>query len=68
MRFGIIAALKKRYVKYKDHRRIAWQLDITDAKSLKIFIDEIGIFGKKKALSSVKAHIPHPNCHKFIST
>jgi replicative DNA helicase len=54
LRFGIIAALKKRYVKYKDHRRIAWQLDITDAKSLKIFIDEIGIFGKEKALSSVK--------------
>ncbi|MHC5731387.1 MAG: LAGLIDADG family homing endonuclease, partial [Nostoc sp.] len=31
LRFGIIASLKKRSVKYKNTRRPAWQLDITDA-------------------------------------
>lgn len=54
LRFGIIATLKKRSVKYKDSRRQAWQLDITDAQSIKTFIDEISIFGKEKALLKVQ--------------
>ncbi|MGL5926454.1 DnaB-like helicase C-terminal domain-containing protein, partial [Chroococcidiopsis sp.] len=54
LRFGVVATLKKRLVKYQDSRRVAWQLDITDAVSIKAFIDEIGIFGKEKALSGVK--------------
>ncbi|MGI2903590.1 replicative DNA helicase [Tolypothrix sp. VBCCA 56010] len=53
LRFGIIASLKKRSVKYKDTRRQAWQLDITDAQSIKTFISEIGIFGKEEALTKV---------------
>jgi replicative DNA helicase len=53
LRFGIIASLKKRSVKYKDTRRQAWQLDITDAQSIKSFISEIGIFGKEEALAKV---------------
>lgn len=55
LRFGIIAALKKRSVKYKDSRRQAWQLDITDAESIKNFISEIGIFGKEEALNKVQS-------------
>ncbi|MEA5469409.1 replicative DNA helicase [Spirulina sp. 06S082] len=55
LRFGIIAALKKRSVKYKDGRRVAWQLDITDACALKTFIEEIGIFGKEDAIAAVKS-------------
>ncbi len=53
LRFGIIASLKKRSVKYKNTRRPAWQLDITDAISIKTFILEIGIFGKEEALTKV---------------
>jgi replicative DNA helicase len=53
LRFGIIAALKKRAVKYNNTRRPAWQLDITDAISIKNFIAEIGIFGKEAALAKV---------------
>ncbi len=52
LRFGIIANLKKRSVKYRDERRTAWQLDITDALSIKTFASEIGIFGKEEALNS----------------
>lgn len=55
LRFGIIAALKKRYVKYKNTRRIAWQLNITDAESIKTFISDIGIFGKEDAVNKVQA-------------
>ncbi len=53
LRFGVIASLKKRAVKYKDERRTAWQLDITDARSIKTFNDEIGIHGKEDALSII---------------
>ncbi len=53
LRFGIIAALKKRSIKYNNIRRSAWQLDITDALSIKNFISEIGIFSKEAALAKV---------------
>lgn len=54
LRFGIVSALRRRYVKYKHTRRIAWQLDITDAKSIKTFISDIGIFGKEVAIGKVQ--------------
>lgn len=47
LRFGVIASLKKRSVKYKNSRRTAFQLDITDARSIKTFAKEIGIIGKE---------------------
>ncbi|MBN3922547.1 replicative DNA helicase [Nostoc sp. NMS4] len=57
LRFGIIASLKKRSVKYNNTRRPAWQLDITDALSIKTFIAEIGIFSKEEAIAKVAAAI-----------
>ena len=54
VRFGIIAALKKSSVKYKKTDQLTWQIDITDALSIKTFISEIGIFGKEEALSRVQ--------------
>ncbi|MBK1989723.1 replicative DNA helicase [Sphaerospermopsis aphanizomenoides BCCUSP55] len=57
LRFGIISTLKNRSVKYENTRRPAWQLDITDALSIKTFISEIGIFGKEEALAKVTAAI-----------
>ena len=53
LRFGIITSIKDRSVKYKNERRQIWQLNITDAKSIKNFIDEIGIFGKEEAINAV---------------
>ncbi|MGL5795658.1 MAG: replicative DNA helicase, partial [Waterburya sp.] len=57
LRFGVIASLKHRLIKYKSERKQIWQLDITDAKSIKNFIDEIGIFGKEKAINAVREAI-----------
>jgi len=37
----------------QDHRRPAWQLDITDSDSLQIFMDQIGILGKEAALAKI---------------
>lgn len=50
LRFGIIAALNKKPIKYNQTYREAWQLDITDAYSIKTFASEIGIFGQEKSL------------------
>jgi replicative DNA helicase len=55
LRFGIITQLKYRSIKYKEERKSAWQLDITDARSIHIFITEIGIFGKEEAIEKVRS-------------
>ncbi|YAI82115.1 MAG: replicative DNA helicase [cyanobacterium endosymbiont of Rhopalodia sterrenbergii] len=54
LRFGIVANLKKQFLKYESHYRITWQINITDAQSIKIFVDEIGILGKEKTIDLVK--------------
>ncbi|QZZ19007.1 replicative DNA helicase [Leptothermofonsia sichuanensis E412] len=61
LRFGILATLKQRFVKYQGARRVAWQLDITDAQSIKTFSSEIGIFGKEEALLNVQETLCHRN-------
>ncbi len=53
LRFGVIANLKKRAVKYKNSRKTAWQLDITDALSIKTFANEISIFGKEEIFDEI---------------
>lgn len=51
LRFGIVASIRRRMIKYRESRRPAWQLDITDPKALKTFAAEIGIFGKDAAVA-----------------
>jgi len=53
LRFGVVAALRRRSVAYRGTRRVAWQLDVTDARALQTFAREIGIFGKEEALARV---------------
>jgi replicative DNA helicase len=56
LRFGVIASLRSRLVKYRDERRPSWQVDITEATSIRRFAKEIGIFRKETALwSAVEA-------------
>jgi replicative DNA helicase len=50
LRFGIVASLKKKFLKYKSSYRITWQINIADAQSIKIFVNEIGIFGKETVI------------------
>ncbi len=54
LRFGIITQVRHRSIKYKQERRDAWQLDLTDARSISIFIREVGIFGKESAIEKVR--------------
>jgi replicative DNA helicase len=66
LRFGIIGRLRSRLVSYKGQRRPAYQLDITDAASIRTFAQEIGIFSKEaalaKVLSALEQRTAHTNC------
>ena len=53
LRFGVIASLRARTVSYRGERRQAWQIDVTDAESIRVFADEIGIYGKEDAIARV---------------
>jgi replicative DNA helicase len=55
LRFGVIASLRKRSVRYAGARRAVWQLDITDARSIGTFATGIGIFGKEDQLRRATA-------------
>jgi replicative DNA helicase len=55
LRFGIVAKLRQRWVRYRESRRVSWQIDITDARAIRCFADRIGAFGKEAALDNVLA-------------
>ncbi|MBU1749108.1 MAG: replicative DNA helicase, partial [Chloroflexi bacterium] len=55
LRFGIISRTRSRPVKYDGATRRYWQLDITDAPSIKAFVSEIGILGKEDLVSRALA-------------
>ncbi|HET7463171.1 MAG TPA: replicative DNA helicase [Longimicrobium sp.] len=57
LRFSIVASLRRREVKYRDGRRTAWQIDVTDARSIGAFAAEIGIFGKEDAVERCAAAV-----------
>ena len=63
LRFGVIASLRERRIKYKDSRREAYQLNITDAESIRSFISGIGIFGKEEAIGRIKETLEHKRPH-----
>ena len=53
LRFGVVASLRERSVAYAGTRRPVFQLDITDAASIRSFAQDIGIFGKEAAMERV---------------
>jgi len=53
LRFGIIAAVRRKSFVYKATQRHAWSLYITDPASIKSFSDFIGMFGKESQLAEV---------------
>jgi replicative DNA helicase len=57
LRFGIIASLRQRWVRYNQSRRSSWQLDITHAQSIHAFIEHVGIYGKEDALARAAASL-----------
>ena len=53
LRFGVVASLCKKSVKYGESRRQGFQLNITDSGSIRTFVEEIGIFSKDAAVRRV---------------
>ncbi|HEX2076048.1 MAG TPA: replicative DNA helicase [Longimicrobium sp.] len=51
LRFGIVASVRRRMVRHGGTGRPAWQIDVTDARSIRTFAREIGIFGKEAAVA-----------------
>ena len=61
LRFGIIAFLEQTVDLDPGYESNIWQLKITDAESIEIFVSEIGIFGQEKALARMpKSHAKAP--------
>ncbi|MFN7945257.1 MAG: replicative DNA helicase [Blastocatellia bacterium] len=58
LRFGIIAKLRQRQIRYQDSRRAAWQLDITHADSIRRFARDIGIFSKEEKSTQIPSACP----------
>ena len=53
LRFGILSKLREKKVRYRDTRRIAYEVEILGAQDILTFAQEIGIFGKEKRLQQV---------------
>lgn len=57
LRFGIIAKLRSRQVKYAQQLRPAFELRITDSASISVFCEEIGAFGKEAAVAALQVRV-----------
>ncbi len=55
LRFGIIAKLRRRRIRYQGRKRPFYELRITHPASLRTFVNEIGIFGKEDRLAGIAA-------------
>ena len=55
LRFGILSQISLGSVLNEGDPSLTWQLNITDAPSIKTFIQDIGIFGKEDAIERVKS-------------
>ncbi|MBT8166295.1 MAG: replicative DNA helicase [Acidimicrobiia bacterium] len=53
LRFGVVAKLRKRLVKYKAERRPAFDVSIQDPQNVRAFARQIGIFSKEDQLARV---------------
>lgn len=63
LRFGIIASICKKKVKYKDGYNYSWQLNITDQESISKFATVIGIKGKEEAVSKALEVVKNKESH-----
>ena len=53
LRFGIVAAVRARTVRYRGETRHAWTVDLSDRRAIAAFATEIGMFGKEDAIARV---------------
>lgn len=68
LRFGIIAKLRHRQMKYKEQYRPSYELRITGSSSLRRFIEEIGAFGKEEAIGRLREHLAGKSANTNLDT
>jgi replicative DNA helicase len=65
LRFGVISSLRRRRIRYREGYKEAWQLNITDARSITTVLEEIGVHGKEsrtlRALEALSKQGRHSN-------
>jgi replicative DNA helicase len=49
LRFGLLAKLRVRRIRYRGERRTAYELRLTRQEDIRRFVEEIGLFGKERA-------------------
>jgi len=57
LRFDIISKIRKKKIKYKSNIKIAYELSIHNVENITSFINQIGIYGKEKAVRKIKKQI-----------
>ncbi len=68
LRFGVVAKLRERRMRYGDGYRRAWELRITRQEDIATFAREIGIFGKEEALARALAASRGKRCKVNLDT
>lgn len=63
LRFGIISSVRQKTVKYRGSNSLSWQLNITHQDSIKVFGEEIGIYGKEDVLNKVIEAVSSKQAH-----
>jgi len=53
LRFGIVAKLRHRQIRYQDQQRPAYELQILGSQPVQKFLDEIGVFAKEEQAERV---------------
>lgn len=53
LRFGVIAKLRRRFVRSGSERHCLWLLGISEPRSLEIFCNEIGIIGSEESIEQI---------------
>ncbi len=63
LRFGVLARLRRKAIKYGDDVREAWELVVSHRGSLWRFIEEVGIFGKEDRLARARSLLAATRVH-----
>jgi len=68
LRFGVVASVRRRHVRYRGETREAWSVRIGDHHAIRAFAAEVGIFGKEHALARVLATLADRQCRTARDT
>lgn len=63
LRFGILARLRRKRVRYREEERAAFELVVSHRESLERFLERIGIFGKEERVEQARSLLARRRAH-----